>query len=527
MHIHLALPPGDSKERLLVSLGDAVDDGLALVLQSDRIVVISIRVLGVDHHLPGAALLRGDLEGLLLRVRIVALVLVRRQDRLREPTHVLWVLRRPQAATAVAILHLLLRQNGLIVLLRPLVVCFLDDGVQGVQVWVARCHGLAGARRHDAGRHDALLLPKGVVLGGHVLLLADEAIQALNILGTELVVLNVAVGRLRVGRAARHVLQLNVVRVEILNDTNVVALLIRHLTVVLHYHAAIAVLLHIWRHLRAVKTARARLLISTNAIDILAGRAALAHGADLVLMLAAEGLELVVLGVVHAVVERFEAHSRARQLLLLLLILPLVALVARPAHLQWLAHVRRRRLKVVDLMLRWHRPIDRRPNGSELVVLRHPLPRLALHRKGRDAWQLPRVLDPVGVERWHIVRSRTERLMRIGRSHSRPLQPRRVVLLPDHLLILHIASFLHHVLLLNHVVLHVWVIHYVVIIRSIGEGTTNSGSLTHRLIHVVSRIGNASDHVRPRHLDILIGCGTAELVAAHVLVEYDVAVRLV
>jgi hypothetical protein len=132
------------------------------------------------------------------------------------------------------------------------------------------------------------------------LLLADESIEALDVLWAQLVVLHVAIHGLRVGRAARHILQLNVVRVEVLNYSNVVALLIRDLIVLLHHHAAVAVLLHVRRHLGSVEAARPRLLVS-NAVDVLAGGAALSDRPDLVLVLA-EGLELVVLGVVHAVV---------------------------------------------------------------------------------------------------------------------------------------------------------------------------------------------------------------------------------
>jgi len=61
---------------LLVSLGNTIHHRLPLILQRDGIVVVSIGVLCVDHHLPRAALLRGDLEGLLLAVGIVALVLI-------------------------------------------------------------------------------------------------------------------------------------------------------------------------------------------------------------------------------------------------------------------------------------------------------------------------------------------------------------------------------------------------------------------------------------------------------------------
>lgn len=102
-----------------------------------------------------------------------------------------------------------------------------------------------------------------------------------------------------------------------------------------------------------------------------------------------DGLKLVVLAVVHAVVERLQADTRARELLLLLvLVLPLIGLVHRSVHLQRLAHVWRRGLKVIQLMLCWHWSADRRANRSERV-LRHALASLALHREGGDARQLP------------------------------------------------------------------------------------------------------------------------------------------
>ena len=62
-----------------------------------------------------------------------------------------------------------------------------------------------------------------------------------------------------------------------------------------------------------------------------------------------------------------------------MLILPLIALVHRAVHLQRLAHVRRRRLEVVYLMLGWDGAANRRANRAELVVLRHALARLPLH----------------------------------------------------------------------------------------------------------------------------------------------------
>ena len=54
------------------------------------------------------------------------------------------------------------------------------------------------------------------------------------------------------------------------------------------------------------------------------------------------GLELMRLRVVHAVVEGLKAHPRTRQLLLLLLILSLIVLVHGAVHLERLADMRRR-----------------------------------------------------------------------------------------------------------------------------------------------------------------------------------------
>lgn len=386
MHVDLALSPRYSEKRLLVPLGNTVHHRLPLVLQRDRVVVVAIGALGVDHHLSRASLLRGDLEGLLLAVRVVALVLIWRQDGLGQPTHILRILSGTKTSAVVAVFHLLLRQNRLIVLLRHLLVCFLYDCVKRVEVGVPGGHRLAGPRRHDTCCHHALLLRKRIVLSGHVLLLPNQTIQTLDVLGTQLVVLHIAIGCLRVGRAARHVLELNMIRVEVLDDTYVVALLVW--TRVLHQHAAVAVLLHVRRHLRPVEATRARLLVS-DVVEVLARRAALADGAYLVLVL--DWLELVILAVVHAVVEGLEADARAGQLLLLLLmlVLPLICLVHRSIHLQRLAHVRRRRLEVVDLMLGWDGPTDWGADRSELVVLRHALARLPLHRERGDARQLP------------------------------------------------------------------------------------------------------------------------------------------
>ena len=117
--------------------------------------------------------------------------------------------------------------------------------------------------------------------------------------------------------------------------------------------------------------------------------------------------------------------------------------------------------------------------------------------------------------------------MRVGRADAGPLQARRVVLLADHLLVLHVSSLLHHLLLLNHVVLHaIGVVHDMVVIRSVGEGATDTGCLSHRLVHVVW-VWYAADHIRASHLDVVVSAATHELVATDVLVKYNVAIRLV
>jgi hypothetical protein len=199
---------------------------------------------------------------------------------------------------------LLLRQDGLVILLRPLVIRLLNNGVQRVEVRIAGGHGLPWSRRDDARCHDALLLRQRVVLGRHVLLLAHQTIEALYVVRAQLVRLEVAVHRLGVRRAARHVLQLNMIGIEVLNDSDVVALPAghRHIAIV-HHHVVLHVGLHVGRHLRSVEASRAGLLV-VEAVQVLAGRAALADRANLVLVLP-HGLELLVLGVVNAVVEGF------------------------------------------------------------------------------------------------------------------------------------------------------------------------------------------------------------------------------
>lgn len=141
----------------------------------------------------------------------MALVLIGRQDCLCQPTHVLRVLSRAEAPAGVAVFHLLLRDNGLIILLGSLVIRFLDDRVKRVEVWVACGHGLTRSWRYYPGGYWSFLLRKSAVLRSHVLLLAYQTIQALDIIWAELIVLRVAVPSLHVGGAACHVLELNVI----------------------------------------------------------------------------------------------------------------------------------------------------------------------------------------------------------------------------------------------------------------------------------------------------------------------------
>ena len=126
-----------------------------------------------------------------------------------------------------------------------------------------------------------------------------------------------------------------------------------------------------------------------------------------------------------------------------------------------------------QLVLRLHWTADRRADGAELVVRRHALPHLPLHRERRDAWQLPRILDPIGVQCRYVICSWTQRLVRIGSTNSRPLQPRRVILLPKDWLVLDIAAacLSNHILLLYLITLHIIIVVLfvdpIVIVRSI------------------------------------------------------------
>ena len=105
------------------------------------------------------------------------------------------------------------------------------------------------------------------------MLLTNKAIQAFDVLRAQLVVLHIASARLHVASAAGHVLELDMVRIEVLNNANIVALLIW--CTILHYHASIAILLHVRRNLRAVVPTRSSGFLSTaNAVKVLTSCAA-------------------------------------------------------------------------------------------------------------------------------------------------------------------------------------------------------------------------------------------------------------
>lgn len=92
LHGCLALATRDAEQRLLVPLSNTINNRLPLILQRDRVIIIPIRILRIHQHLPRAALLRRDLKRLLLRIRIVALILISWQNRLRQSSHILQIL---------------------------------------------------------------------------------------------------------------------------------------------------------------------------------------------------------------------------------------------------------------------------------------------------------------------------------------------------------------------------------------------------------------------------------------------------
>lgn len=66
------------------------------------------------------------------------------------------------------------------------------------------------------------------------------------------------------------------------------------------------------------------------------------------------------------------------------------------------------------------------------------------------------------------------------------------------------------------------------IVRTVRERSADyAGLTTHRLVHTMcAGIRHSTDHVGAGHLDVIVGCPSI-LVAAYVLVKYDVTVCLV
>lgn len=100
-------------------------------------------------------------------------------------------------------------------------------------------------------------------------------------------------------------------------------------------------------------------------------------------------------------------------------------------------------------------------------------------------------------------------------------------------MVLHIASFLHH-LLLHHVGLYVvWVLihHHVVVIGTVGQRPAHA--LSHGLVHImlIRGIWHTANHIAAgHHLNILLVCSVLVLVVrrgAQILVEDYLAVGLV
>lgn len=186
-------------------------------------------------------------------------------------------------------------------MLLPLVIRFLYDGIKRIQIRIAGRHLLAWAGRDDAGGHHSLLLGECVILRCHVLLLTDETIKALDVIGTQLIRLIIPINALPIARATSHIFQFDMIGVEVLNYADVVAVLPRYLHVAAaHHHPVVHIPLHIRRHLRPIKAARASLLI-VETVQVLAASAAVADGADLVLMLS-HRMELLIFGIVDAIV---------------------------------------------------------------------------------------------------------------------------------------------------------------------------------------------------------------------------------
>jgi len=228
-------------------------------------------------------------------VRLTALVFVLRQDCLIQTSDLLGILLRAQAATICTVLHLFLGQKralGRFCILA--VTVLLDYCVKRVQVWIALAHRLTRTRRHDSSSRRSFFTSQSIIGLSHVLLLADQTIQTLDVLRTQLAILQIAC--LLSSGTSSHVFEFNVVRVEVLNHADVVGSGI--LSSIQHVrHASI----RRCRHLRTVETSGTRLLI-TITLHVLCVGSHRPNRADLVLMLA-NRLKLVRLGVINAIIE--------------------------------------------------------------------------------------------------------------------------------------------------------------------------------------------------------------------------------
>lgn len=140
----------------------------------------------------------------------LTLVFVLRQDRLIQTSDVLGVLLRAQAATICTVLHLFLGQKGALGRFRILAVTvLLDYCIKRVQVWITRAHRLARTRRHDSSGRSPFFNSQSIIILSHILLLADQTIQTLDVLWTQLAVLQIAC--LLSGCTSSHVFEFNVV----------------------------------------------------------------------------------------------------------------------------------------------------------------------------------------------------------------------------------------------------------------------------------------------------------------------------
>ena len=225
----------------------------------------------------------------------LSLVFVLRQDCLIQTSDVLGVLLRAQAAAICTVLHLFLGQKGALGRFRILAVTvLLDYCVKRVQVWITRAHRLTRTRRHDSSGRSPFFNSQSIIVLSHILLLADQTIQTLDVLRAQLAVLQIAC--LLSSGVSSHVFEFNVVRVEVLNDADVVGS--GALSSVQHVrHASVR---RRW-HLRTVETSGSRLLIA-NTLHILCVGSHRPDRADLVLVLP-NRLKLMRLGVINAIIE--------------------------------------------------------------------------------------------------------------------------------------------------------------------------------------------------------------------------------